>query len=79
MINQKHKKIIIEHNEEILREIWNRIMIKIWSIIPTTQNTLICKQGALYSYSYLLFKVRMLLDKNISYRLASYSFVIQPR
>ena len=26
----------IEHNEEILREIWNRIMIETWSIIPTS-------------------------------------------
>ena len=26
----------IEHNEEILREIRNRIMIEIWSIIPTS-------------------------------------------
>ena len=27
---------IWSHNEEILREIWNRIMKKIWSIIPTS-------------------------------------------
>ena len=31
------KKNKIEHNEEILREIQNRIMIEIWSIIPTSQ------------------------------------------
>ena len=26
----------IEHNKEILREIWNRIIKEIWSIIPRT-------------------------------------------
>ena len=39
MINHKHKKNKIEHNEEILREIRNRIMIEIWSIISTSQET----------------------------------------
>ena len=34
--DNKHKKHKIEHNEEILREIRNRIMIEIWSIIPTS-------------------------------------------
>ena len=32
-MQQKNK---IEHNEQILRGIWNRIMIEIWSIIPTS-------------------------------------------
>jgi len=36
MIESEAKKNKIEHNEEILREIWNRIMIEIWSIIPTS-------------------------------------------
>ena len=34
MMEKQHKNII-EHNEEILREIRNRIMKKICSIIPT--------------------------------------------
>ena len=34
-IAQKNK---IEHNEDILREIQNRIMIEIWSIISTSLN-----------------------------------------
>ena len=29
--NQKHERINMEHNEEILREIQNRIMIEIWA------------------------------------------------
>jgi len=36
MIESEAKKNKIEHNEKILREIWNRIMIEIWSIIPTS-------------------------------------------
>ena len=32
----KEIKNKIEHNEGILREIWNRIMEEIWSIIPTS-------------------------------------------
>jgi len=36
MIKSETKKNKIEHNEEILREIWNRIMIEIWSIILTS-------------------------------------------
>ena len=32
----KHKKNKIEHNKAILKEIRNRIMIEIWSIIPTS-------------------------------------------
>jgi len=36
MIESEAKKNKIEHNEEILREIQNRIMIEIWSIIPTS-------------------------------------------
>ena len=35
---QEHKKNKIEHNEKILREIQNSIMIEIWSIIPTSLN-----------------------------------------
>ena len=34
-INQKHKKNKNEHIDEILGEIRHRIMIEIWSIIPT--------------------------------------------
>ena len=35
MINQKHKKNKNEHIDEILGEIQHRIMMEIWSIIPT--------------------------------------------
>ena len=34
--NHKHKKNKNEHNDEILKEIRNRIMIEIQSIIPTS-------------------------------------------
>ena len=36
LVNGGIRRIKIEHNEEIVREIWNRIMIEIWSIIPTS-------------------------------------------
>ena len=36
MINHKHKKTKIEHNDDILRKIQNRKMIEILSIIPTS-------------------------------------------
>ena len=36
MLKSKPKKNKIEHNEEILRESWNRTMIEIWSTIPTS-------------------------------------------
>ena len=39
MIDTEAKKNKIEHNEDILREIQNRIMSKIWSINPTSLKT----------------------------------------
>ena len=36
MIEEAAKKNKIEHNEEILREIWYRIMKEIWSTISTS-------------------------------------------
>ena len=43
----------IECNEEILREIWNRIMIEIWSIIPTSlAHGGIMTENVIMEYSY---------------------------
>ena len=43
----------IEHNEEILKEIQNRIMIEIWSIIPIS---LFC---TFYWHLYVFYQVMM--------------------
>ena len=68
MINHKHKKNKIEHNEEILREIWNRIMIEVWSIIPTSLATIsILTASAFTMFNAIAVRIRIPIPLKLTF------------
>ena len=67
MINHKHKKNKI-HNEEILREIWNRIMIEVWSIIPTSLATIpILTASAFTMFNAIAVRIRIPIPLKLTF------------